>query len=68
MSEFRARYHAVESRLGILEAPVLDTPSFATRCPASAPGTTLSRAVWAILEAPFLGGVSGTGRDGVDGV
>ena len=32
------------------------------------PVPRMSRAVWAILEAPFLGGVSGTGRDGVDGV
>ena len=37
---------------GVLEArpPFLDTQSFATRCPTSAPDTTQSSAVWAILE------------------
>jgi hypothetical protein len=33
-------------------AGILDTPSFATRCPVSAPSTTRRRSVEAILEAP----------------
>ena len=48
--------HADNARVGsagrVLEA-LLDTPSSAMRCPSSAPGSTQSRAVWAILEAPL---------------
>ncbi len=45
--------HTTHSRAvwAILEAPFLDTRSFASRCPSSAANVTRSRAVWAILEA-----------------